>query len=309
MSLFKWPFVRISRPTLGNPVFIDDIVAANQAVIDGVGSLLSAMPFAIIQGCAYTPGSPGSYAAGLVWINGSFYTVPASFGEGLALVGQTVSTFPKQYSDTNTYNTYGLLQTITSPITGPGISPIWNSDMNAYRVDLGFLKAQAIAAAASIALLRGGAFLNVGNTAGTLAAGDDPRLVGDTTYFDGRYAQRVNVIEKGTGTVYAPVNPNDPVNKQYADQFVKVLAKGFTDIGDADHGGGTSHTIPLGTNLGTNAYKVLFSVVSLSASPVTDSVFTQIVTCNYQNTSFDVFCRETAGGTEHIAIDWVVIPR
>lgn len=305
MSLFQFPFKRISRPTLGNPVFVDDIVAANQAVLDGIGFLFNNTPFAIVSGLLYTPGSPGSYSPGLVWLQGTgFCWVSASFSEGLFLRPSSTEVNPEPYSDTNTQDTYTLLQAVAG---SSGASPVFSLSMNQYRMDLATLKASAISAANTISELGNSAFHDVGTTTGFIAAADDPRLVGDAGYFDARYAQRVNVIEKGTSTAYTPTGPNDPVNKLYADQFVKILAKGYVVIGDADTSGGTTHTIALGLTLPDTNYAVYWSLESYNVNPAIDT-FYQLTIVNKTTTSFGVRFREAQTGVQNVNLAWSAQP-
>lgn len=307
MSLLQWPFKRISRPGLGNPAFVDDILAANQSVLDGLGYLFSNTPFAILYGLIYTQGAPGSYSTGIVWINGQFGYVTGSHQEGLYLNVVTQDTLPKTYSDTNQYNTYTLLQVTASNAPQPGSSPQLIGSMDQWRMDFSTLKQAALSAAEMLSELGNSALLDVGITANTVAAGNDPRLVGNTAYFDGRFAQRTAVIEKGTATAYVPAEPNDPVNKAYADQFVKILAKGYKVIGDADVAGGTSITIAMGVTLPDTNYAVIWSLESYAVNPAVDT-FYQLTIRNKTDTSFDVRFREAQTGIQNVNLAWYIIP-
>lgn len=219
MSLIPWPFSRKEYPGVGNPRFVSDIVAANQAVIDAMKAItgLGNSDFAIITGLEFTPGTPnGTYAPGIFYLNGSFYYLGASFGEGLYLAPNPTDVLPQPFQDGISRLTYTLLSAISTS-NPSGSTPIFNGAMNAYRIGLKLLKADTLALQATIATLGNAAFRNVGTISGTVAAGDDSRFGYTQAQIDTLFSKKTDVILKGSGIAYTPTAATDPVNKQYAD--------------------------------------------------------------------------------------------
>jgi hypothetical protein len=217
-SLFTWPFRRKQYPGIGNPRFVSDIVAANEAVIDAMKALtgLNATDFAIITGLDYTPGAPGQYGIGVFYLNGNFYYVGTVFSEGLYLAPNPSDTMTQPFSDGVSREIYTLL-TGNSTSNSAGATPIFSGNMNTYRIGLKIVNGNVLAMQATLAALGNAAFKNVGTTPGTVAAGDDQRFGYTQGQIDSLFARKANVIEKGTNTGYTPTGANDPVNKQYAD--------------------------------------------------------------------------------------------
>lgn len=308
-NLLPWPAQRITYPGIDNPMFDQDIEALTGMLLQAVQASLGigAADFFIVSGCDYNNGT-NQYASGIVFMNGSFYAVTGPFPAGSYLTPVIQDALTVDFDDSESRSIYGAQIGLVGQVAGAGGSPQFGSTMNQYRIGNKYLQANIVSLLATQAALGAAAFLPVGP--GGVASYTDPRLVGDANFFANTYALRSAVILKGAGTAYTPVDPTDPINKGYVDNsFFKFLAKGFNDLGDADSSGGTNHTISMGTTLATTAYKVLFSTMSLSADPHVDSVFTEPVIRNKTASSFDIFYRETAGGVQHVAVDWIVIPQ
>jgi hypothetical protein len=302
MSLFQWPFKRKHYAGLGNPRFVDDIVAANEAVIDGLKAItgLSNTDFAIISGLDYTAGSPsGTYAPGIFYLNGSFYFIGTGFSEGLYVAPNPTDTMSQPFSDGNSRNIYQLLygQSTSSPT---GASPVFSGDMNSYRLGLKNIKAQVLVLAALYNGLGNSAVLNVGTTPGTVAAGDDPRFGYTKAQIDSLFALQSSVILKGAGTSYTPSASTDPVNKQYADQAAGCRLRYLGNFA----GDGSSVT-PLGPSsspltvtyvrLGTGHYRITHNLGSTSyfiscmgIDPVAQTVSVRSWT-NITTTTFEIY--------------------
>lgn len=311
MSIFNFPFLRRSLPSLGNPVYSDDLLAANQLTIDGLSALTN-LPnpgFAIISGMAYTPGSPGSFAPGIFWLNGIFYLMQTPFPETLFLIPNLQDINSEPFSDTNSRNTYTQYYAQTSTVATPQSTPQFSGNMNANRIGLNDLKTALISAQATIAGLGNSATRDVGIIPGTVAAGDDPRLVGPVSFFLATFAQINNVIIKGTVSgAYAPVNPGDPVNKNYTDtNFVKKLASGNTNVGDVPNGG---ITIPIffPSALPDTNYAIFITVISLG-TPFNDATVHTPAVFGKTTAGCQVRLQEGVGVTQNISLDWIVFSK
>lgn len=219
MSLIQWPFTRKEWPGFGNPRFVSDIVAANEAVIDAIKVVtgLTNADFAILSGLDFTPGTPnGTYAPGWFYLNGEIYYMGASFSEGLYLAPNPTDIMPKPFSDGNSRNTYTLLTGISTS-NPTGSTPIFSGNMNVNRIGLKTINASIQSILATISALGNAAYRNVGTTAGTVAAGDDSRFGYTQSQIDNLFALKTSVIQKGAGVAYTPTAATDPVNKLYAD--------------------------------------------------------------------------------------------
>jgi hypothetical protein len=259
MSLLQWPFKRKEHPGVGNPRFVSDIVAANEATIDAMKALtgLGATDFAIITGLEYTAGTPnGTYAPGIFYLNGLFYYLGASFSEGLYLAPNPTDVMPQPFSDGNSRLTYTLLSGISTS-NPTGSTPIFSGNMNQYRIGLKTINGNVLAMQATLAALGNSAFRNVGNISGTVAAGDDPRFGYTQGQIDALFAKKTDVILKNAGTVYTPSGPYDPATKLYADSAAGVKLLWYGQI----YGNGTSFKIagPLtvtSARQGTGDYRI-----------------------------------------------------
>jgi hypothetical protein len=259
MSYFTWPFKRKEYAGLDNPRFVSDIVAANEATIDAMKAItgLGNVDFAIITGLDFTPGSPnGVYSAGIFYLNGLFYYQGSAFSEGLYLAPNPTDVEPQPFGDSISRLTYTLLSGISTS-NPSGSTPIFGSNMNAYRIGLKSVNNNILAIQATLAALGNSAVRNVGTTAGTVAAGDDPRFGYTQTQVDTLFAKKVDVIMKGAGTAYTPSLPTDPATKAYVDSStgVKLLWMGnvFSDGSITKLSGSLTVT---GAQIGTGAVRL-----------------------------------------------------
>ena len=312
-DLLVYPFKRITYPGIDNPLYIDDIQACTEGIMAAIAMLADLGPtdFAIISGMELSNDTIPQYSPGYFYLNGVFYYMQGTFLQNNWLVPNVQTSESEPFDDGQVrpiYDFYGALAQANDPDpVNHTLGPEFIGDMNAYRVGNDWLAVSVRSLLATQAALKGAAFLDVGTIAGTVMAGNDPRAPYTALQLDARYAQRINVIEKGTvpGT-YVPVNAGDPVNKAYSDNTSgRRLVSGVTPLGDADTGPGTSHTIALGLTLPSNVYIVTFSVVSLSANPNID-IFHQVTVRNQTTTSFDTFWREAQAGVQNVNLAWIV---
>jgi len=169
-----FPNNRLAQPALGNPLFVSDVSNNTENLIQAMGILLGldlTAGFAILQGMVF---NGAAYGAGYVFMgNGSvsgniYYTAGIAVNKYLNPTSTDIDL--KIHSDGNNYNTYRVYNAISSD-TQIGSFPQFVGNMNTYRLSTYGLKSS----------LGGAAFLNVGTTAGTVAAGDDSRFTLPTT--------------------------------------------------------------------------------------------------------------------------------
>jgi hypothetical protein len=309
MSLLPFPFVRKGYPGIDNPVYTNDLIAGNQQVWDGLSALLNltSTGFAIISGMAYTSGAPGSYAPGIFWLAGSFYPISTITTEGQYLTGGTMDTQLQGFDDGNARNIYTLnVGSATANNTGTGpYSPVLSGNMGNYRLGASDMNANIQSLLATQALLGNAAFLNVGMTAGTVAAGNDSRFGYSTAQSDARYAQISKVLIEGSGNnSFVPSGPYDPATKSYVDSLAAgVLARGAFTLPSQPTTGGTVYTVPI-SGVTTINYLPFVQIVNLSGAGAGDTAYAAGVQ-NFQTGSFDV--RLVATGSESINISIVYI--
>ena len=137
-----FPVQRIDYSGHNNPVFVSDITNILQNLANAMQSILglNSTDFAIVSGCDYTPGfsGPGSYLAGLCYMNGVFYSsLPMT--EGLYLQPNPTPLFSKLFNDDSISRyTYTLYSAIPSNIQVGGM-PVFSGNMNQYRLNLKFI--------------------------------------------------------------------------------------------------------------------------------------------------------------------------
>ena len=171
MSLLQWPFKRYSWDGLENPLYVSDIQAANESLLDAIQAILGlgSADFAIISGMGYNGST--TYQPGVFFLNGSFYYIGTSFSTGQYLTGSTSPTLSKPFPDAVSRTIYTL--NIGAATSSPaGTSPVFTGNMNQYRFNLAQLKVDLSTAQATLNDLGDAAFKNTGTTAGTLMAGD-----------------------------------------------------------------------------------------------------------------------------------------
>jgi hypothetical protein len=160
MSLIQWPFFRKHYDGLNNPRFDQDIVAANQAVLDALTSLAGLGPtdFAIFSGLVYTLAAPNNYyTPGIFYLNGTWYYLSSNINETQYLGVTTQDIMSEGFPDGNSRNIYTLQQGLASSSGGVGFSPQISGNMNAYRMDNKSLSTfLAVVQKATIALVSDG---------------------------------------------------------------------------------------------------------------------------------------------------------
>lgn len=304
MSLIQIPFIRKQYAGIDNPAWIGDFVAANQAVNDLIAAItgLGNPGFAILSGLQYVTGvgAGNTYTAGLFYLNGSIYWMPASFSEGLYLAPSPTDTMPEAFNDGNTRNIYTLLSAVTSNVATSN-TPMFSGSMNAFRIDLNTLSTNLQAASAIVAELGTAAFKNVGTTSGTIAAGDASYSKADS---DTAYALKTNVLQKGNITAFTPALDYDPSTKKYVDDTgAKRLASGTKVIGNLPSGG-ELFTVSLGLTLADNNYMVVLQMISGEATATNDAVYPPVIRAK-TTTSFDMYVFDN-GADNNINIDWII---
>lgn len=315
MSLFQFPFKRKTYAGINNPRFVSDIQAANEGMLDGllnVAGLTGSTAFALFWGFNYTPGAPGTYGPGLCVINGSFYLSTGAITEGQALMASPQDIELQPFTDGTPRNIYTALY--AAVLNGPvaGSSPAFGGNMNGFRLDNNSLAGFIATIQVRIASLGSAANASIGQGAGQVAAGNDPRFGYTIAQMNAIFAQIANVLTFGNTTPFTPTQLYDPATKAYVDaNSFPILAKGFTNVGNADPTGGTLQTFSLGLTLGNTNYKVLFDIQSNSSNPAVDG-YHQIIVRSQTTTSFGLYFRSINGSSppaQNVAVDWVIVPR
>jgi hypothetical protein len=185
MSLIQFPFIRKYYPGKTNPVFVTDTQAANQGLLDAITAVtgLSGSGFAIITGLNYVTGVPNTFTPGIIWFNGTFYYCATTFNEGNCLAPNPQDILPETFEDTTINNIYTVQYAAVTAVSA-GSTPQFTGNMNAYRISLTYLQGAVAALQAIAAGLGNSSTLNVGTTAGTVAAGNDSRLVYNLSQFN-----------------------------------------------------------------------------------------------------------------------------
>lgn len=315
MSLINFPFVRLSYPSLGNPAYVDDIVAANQMTLDAITALLNGgvEGFAIISGLAF---SNGSYSPGVIMFQGTLFQVTTEFAQGLYLMAQPVGIIPRPFSDTNNRPIYTQLIAVpTNDSTGGGngATPVFNGPMNQYRFDLNTVTTGLQAAQATIAALRGAAFLPVGTTSNTVAAGDDSRFGYSIAAANTLFATKASVLLRGNpganNTGFVPTDQYDPATKLYVDTVnAKILVRsaGPVNVGDVPTGGITV-TASFGQTLASTSYMIFICVYS-NGDPHNDTTTSwTFPVAGKLTTGFQVRFQEWNAQTQNLSFDWFVL--
>lgn len=143
-TLPVFPNKRIEVDGLGNPRFVSDIVNANEQTFELARNILGLglTDFAIISGLDYTPGAPGSYGAGVVYMNGKFYRT-TGLAENKYLQGVETNVFTKIFSDGASREIY-TQYSATQSNTVWGAMPVFSGNMNTYRLSIKRLAANVL---------------------------------------------------------------------------------------------------------------------------------------------------------------------
>jgi hypothetical protein len=307
MSLFQWPFKRKQYAGLNNPRFVGDIVAANEAVIDALAVItgMNNTDFAIISGLDYVVGIQNTYTAGWFYLNGVFYFMPTTFVEGLFLVPTPTDTMNQPFGDGVNRNIYTLLSAGTTNVYTVATTPAFAGTMNQYRIGLKKMKVDILSLLATQNILKGGAFADIGTTAGTVASGDASYSKLDTDTAFGLKADKSDVLQLDNTTPYTPTASTHPATKGYVDGLaVRKLASGTKIVGDISPS--YTATIPFGAALADNNYIVVITLVSAAGNPYDDcSVFYAVK--NKTTVSFDIYMYEQRGVVQNLSFDWIVL--
>lgn len=141
MSLLQWPFVRKYYPGILNPVFLQDIEAANQGLQDAIAVVtgMNNTDFAILSGLDYILGIQNTYTPGWIYFNGQIYYISTSFNELLYLSPTPTDTLSETFEDTIARNIY-TINYATAVNTTPGNTPQFSGNMNVYRIGLKYFQ-------------------------------------------------------------------------------------------------------------------------------------------------------------------------
>ena len=131
-----FPNNRLTAAGLGKPIFGTDIQNSTENLLQAIYILLG-LPsngFAILSGFTYTPGTPGSYSSGIVYMNGQIYLCSAGLQEGKYLAPNVQDLFPKLHNpDGNSYPTYRVYYAVSSNSQVGGM-PQFSGNMDQYRI-------------------------------------------------------------------------------------------------------------------------------------------------------------------------------
>lgn len=136
-SLIQFPFTRNAYAAIDNPLYIQDITAANQGVLDALTAIagLGSSDFAIFSGFVFTEpiSGPNFYTPGICYINGTWYYQPDEIEEGQFLQANITGIMPYTFTDSVERPEYDVNYTQAG---NSGISPIFSGSMDQYRLDL-----------------------------------------------------------------------------------------------------------------------------------------------------------------------------
>lgn len=315
-ALITFPFKRKQYAGINNPRFVGDVVASNEAVLDGLQAItgLGNTDFAIITGLDYSIGSL-SYSGGIFFLNGNFYVIQNGFIEGNYLTASPTDFMPQAFQDGVSRPIYTVQFGATSNVSA-GNSPLFTGNMNAYRIGLKYTQSAVIALQTIAAALGNSSTRNVGTIAGTVATGDDSRLVYTQAQFNtifATFALWSNVLALNNTTAYLPAADYHPATKKYVDDSISafpiVHAASFHvgDVGVAPYAIDNSSSlftisIPVQTN---SKYIVSGSLVGLSSSALTDKdVFWTIN--GKSASSFNLIVRELNNANQNLQFDFTI---
>lgn len=153
MSILDFPAQRKTINSLGNPVFVDDIVICNENLLAAINAIIGeASGFYILSGFsyAYTHWTPGIF-----WADGIIYYSNANVNVNKYLNPSPTNKLVRKFSDTNSYPTYSVnyaVQSNSQYLTWP----IFDTDTNVekLRLNLSNLKSHLSTAETNIATLQ-----------------------------------------------------------------------------------------------------------------------------------------------------------
>lgn len=154
-SLIQSPFTRLSYASIDNPMYSQDIVAANQEILDMAAAVagLGSTDFAIFSGLQHTIPISGSnfYTPGFFYLNGVWYFQATDFNEGLRLKANVTGIMPYVFSDAVERNTYSVNFSQTTAVS-TGATMVFSGSMNAFRLDNKTLLAEIAVLQLAVAL-------------------------------------------------------------------------------------------------------------------------------------------------------------
>lgn len=145
MSIIQFPFVRLQYTGVDNPIYVTDVVCADQQSLDGITALagLGASDFAILSGLEFVQSisGPNYYNPGIFYFNGVWYYQSTDFDENLYLAPNVTAIMPYTFADAVTRDLYQVnnSQTTTNPT---GSTPQFTGNMNQYRLSNKYLASQ-----------------------------------------------------------------------------------------------------------------------------------------------------------------------
>lgn len=139
-DLLQFPFDRNQYPAIDNPIYVSDIVAANQSLLSALTAIagLGAGDFAIFGGLQYVEVLSGTnyYTPGFFYLKGVWYYQPVTVNEGQYLIPNVTGELPYTFTDAVTRPLYNVNLGQTSNISTPSSTPQFSGNMNVYRLDL-----------------------------------------------------------------------------------------------------------------------------------------------------------------------------
>ena len=296
MSLIKWPFKRKTYSGLDNPRFVDDITAANEAVIDGMTVLtgLESTDFAIISGLNFLAGTPNVFTDGIFYLNGAFYYQSTGFNENLYLLPTPTDIMPKVFGDTNTRNIYTSFAS-ASTSSPTGATPQFVGNMNAYRIGLKYNQSVVNGILTTLAGLGTAAVANVGTSSGNVV---------DAAYLF--IAGQLNVLTLTNTVAFTPTGNYQPATKKYVDQIIGARLKGTFTVG-IPITGDTLYTVSFGITLPDANYMVMLQVVTNNNPPLSGDNDITMTVCEKTTTSFGIwFGKNGSASSSNISVDWIL---
>lgn len=152
-SLIQNPFTRNAYAAIDNPMYVQDITAANQLVLDQITGIagLGNSDFAIFSGLVHTEAISGSdfYTPGIFFLNGVWYYQPDAFDEGEFLSPHITGIMPYTFTDSVERPLYDVNYSVAG---NTGTSPAFTGSMNQYRLDLKSIAANVTILQLAVAL-------------------------------------------------------------------------------------------------------------------------------------------------------------
>ena len=163
-DLIQFPFTRLEYPAIDNPIYVSDIVAANQEALAALNGItgLGASDFAIFSGLKYMVVVSGSnyYTPGIFYLNGIWYYQPDNFNENQYLGPNITGIMPYAFTDAVIRSLYQVNYGVAVGSSSPSTSPQFVGNMNAYRLDSKTLSNQinTLILNTTLAVVKPGAF-------------------------------------------------------------------------------------------------------------------------------------------------------